>query len=261
MKVPLYVVLVGETPRDGVVLGDPERSPGFILALVQAANGAKAAPMAQTLSGFFKDDGLLLKKFIFRVEPEEGLKKIEPAVRRIVARPRPGNDLRVLSVLILPLSLFLGLLLGILVRSFPGPGDLELVELGRGAHLHVAADRAHRLPSGGWATTGSAWSAMPRMRPRPSPTRRLPWITPAKAFPPRTSTRSPRGCFPSASTTWHGPSRTTPRTGARRRRSTPSTWTTWPRTSTPSRPSTSSRRLPSSGRGWRRWTSCGRRPT
>jgi len=154
MKVPLYVILVGETPRDGVVLGDPERSPGFILALVQAANGAKAAPMAQTLSGFFKDDGLLLKKFIFRVEPEEGLEKIEPAVRRIAAPPRPGNDLRVLSVLILPLSLFLGLLLGILVRSFPGPGDLEIVELARGAHVHVAADRAHRLPSGGWATTG-----------------------------------------------------------------------------------------------------------
>jgi hypothetical protein len=154
MKVPLYVVLVGDTPREGVVLGDPERSPGFVLDLVQAANGAKATPMAQTLSGFFNDDGVLLRKFIFRVEPEEGLKKIEPVVRRIVAPPRPGVDLRVLTVLILPLSLFLGLLLGILVRSFPGPGDLEIVELARGAHVHVAADRAHRLPSGGWATTG-----------------------------------------------------------------------------------------------------------
>jgi hypothetical protein len=154
MKVPLYVILVGETPKEGVVLGDPERSPGFILNLVQAANGAKAAPMAQTLSGFFKDDGLLLKKFIFRVEPHEGLKKIEPAVRRIAAPPKPGNDLRVLSVLVLPLALFLGLLLGILVRSFPGPGDVEIVELSRGDHSHVAVDRPHRLPSGGWATTG-----------------------------------------------------------------------------------------------------------
>ena len=78
MKVPLYVVLVGETSRQGVVLGDPERTPGFVLDLVQAANGAQAAPMAQTLAGFFKDDGLLLKKFIFRVEPEEGLKHIAP---------------------------------------------------------------------------------------------------------------------------------------------------------------------------------------
>jgi len=152
--VPLYVVLVGEPPTEGALPGDPERAPGFILDLVQAANGAKASPMAQTLSGFFKDDGVLLKKFIFRVEPEEGLKKIEPAVRRIAAPPRRGVDLQVLTALVLPLCLFLGLLLGILVRSFPGPGDLEIVELGRGAPVHVAADRLHKLSSGGWGTTG-----------------------------------------------------------------------------------------------------------
>jgi hypothetical protein len=154
MKVPLYVVLVGETPRQGVVLGDPERTPGFVLDLVQAANGAKAAPLAQTLSGFFKDDGLLLKKFIFRVEPEEGLKKIAPVVRRIAAPPRPGVDLRFFGVLVVPLCVFLALLLGILVRSFPGPGDVEILELTRDAHVHVAVDRPHRVPSGGWSTMG-----------------------------------------------------------------------------------------------------------
>jgi len=152
--VPLYVILVGDPPPDGVRPGDPERAPGFILDLVRAANGAKAAPMAQTLSGFFKDDGVLLKKFIFRVEPDEGLKKIEPAVRRIAAPPRPGVDLGVLTVLVLPLSLFLFLLLGILVRSFPGPGDLEMVDLERGVPVHVAADRLHKVSSGGWGTTG-----------------------------------------------------------------------------------------------------------
>ena len=75
-------------------------------------------------------------------------------MRRIVAPPRPGVDLRFLTVLILPLCLFLALLLGILVRSFPGPGDLEILELTRDAHVHVAADRPHRVPSGGWSATG-----------------------------------------------------------------------------------------------------------
>jgi hypothetical protein len=154
MGTPLYVILVGEPPDEGAAPGDPERAPGFVLELIRAANGAKGAALAQTLSGFFKDDGVLLKKFIFRVEPEEGLKKIEPAVRRIARPARPGVDLRFLSVLILPLTLFLGLLLGILVRSFPGPGDVEVLELGRGAHVHVAADHLHKLASGGWATTG-----------------------------------------------------------------------------------------------------------
>ena len=154
MATPLYVILVGEPPDEGAVPGDPERSPGFVLELIRAANGAKASPMAQTLSGFFKDDGVLLKKFIFRVEPKEGLKKIEPAVRRIARPARPGVDLRLLSVLILPLCLFLALLLGILVRSFPGPGDREVLELSRDGHAHVAADRLHKLGSGAWATTG-----------------------------------------------------------------------------------------------------------
>jgi hypothetical protein len=46
------------------------------------------------------------------------------------------------------------LLLGILVRSFPGPGDIEIVELAKGAPVNLSADRLHRVESGGWATSG-----------------------------------------------------------------------------------------------------------
>jgi hypothetical protein len=154
LRVPLYVVLVGDIPRDGVVAGDREQSPGVILQMVQAANGTQASPLAQTLSSFFKDDGLLLKKFVFRVAPHEGLKKIEPVVRRIVAPSRPTVEIKFLSALVLPLALFILLLLGILVRSFPGPGDVEIVEMTTGLAVHVAADKLHRLDDGGWGTTG-----------------------------------------------------------------------------------------------------------
>ena len=89
MGVPLYVILVGDTPPGGEPTAlDPERSPALIFDMVRAANGMQAAPWAQSLSGFFGDDGLLLKKFIYRVAPAEGLKKVEPVVRRIVAPPR-----------------------------------------------------------------------------------------------------------------------------------------------------------------------------
>ena len=152
---PLYVILVGDVPKDGVVEGDREQTPGLILEMVHAANGAKASPLAQTLSQFFTDDGLLLRKFIFRVDPEQGLKKIEPVVKRIVAPPKPGVEVRIFSIVVLPLVLFLFLLLGILVRSFPGPGDQEIVELEKGVPVHLAADRLHKVESG-WATTGLA---------------------------------------------------------------------------------------------------------
>ena len=83
MGIPLYVVLVGD-PVGEVAGRDREQSPGFVLDLVRASNGAAAAPLAQTLASFFQDDGLLLRKFVYRVAPDEGLKKIEPVVQRIV---------------------------------------------------------------------------------------------------------------------------------------------------------------------------------
>lgn len=154
LQVPLYVILVGDPPEEGVAPGDREQSPAWILDMVRTANGTAASPLAQTLSSFFKDDGLLLKKFVYRIAPHEGLKRIEPVLRRIVAPARPAVELTFLSGLVLPLALFTLLLLGILVRSFPGPGDVETLEMATGMPVHVAADKLHRLEEGGWATTG-----------------------------------------------------------------------------------------------------------
>jgi hypothetical protein len=152
MRVPLYVILVGTPPVEA--LTNREQAPSLVLEMVAAANGALASPRAQSLSEFFEDDGMLLKKFVYRVKPEEGLARIEPVVRRIVASSSPGVELRFLSALVLPLVLLACLLLGILVRSFPGPGDVEVVELGSGAPVHVAADRFHKVAGGGWSGQG-----------------------------------------------------------------------------------------------------------
>ncbi|HSD67807.1 MAG TPA: vWA domain-containing protein [Vicinamibacteria bacterium] len=153
MGLPLYVVLVGD-PGGEVSGRDREQSPGFVLDLVQAANGAAAAPLAQTIASFFHDDGLLLRKFVYRVSPHEGLKKIEPVVKRIASPPQAGIELRIFGYFVLPLLLILGGLLGLLVRSFPGPGDLEILELAADQPVHVAADRIHRAPDGTWSTQG-----------------------------------------------------------------------------------------------------------
>jgi hypothetical protein len=154
MKIPLYVILVGDPPKEGVRPGDLEQAPGLIFDMVNAANGAKASPTAQSLAAFFKDDGVLLKKFVYRVQPHEGLQKIEPAVRRIVAPSRPRVELGFVGALVLPMVLFLFVLLGVLVRSFPGPGDVEVVELKEGQPVYLAVDRIHKVESGGWGTTG-----------------------------------------------------------------------------------------------------------
>jgi len=155
LRVPLYVILIGEPPKEGVPSGDIEQTPGLILDMVRAANGRLASPAAQSVAAFFGDDGLLLKKFVFRVQPHEGLRKVEPAVRRIVARPHARVELQFLGGLVMPLLLLLFLLLGVFVRSFPGPGDSEVVELAKGVPAHLAVDRLHRVGStGSWATAG-----------------------------------------------------------------------------------------------------------
>ncbi len=153
MGIPLYVVLVGD-PQGDVAGRDREQSPGFVLDLVQAANGQAASPLAQTISSFFQDDGLLLRKFVYRVAPHEGLKKIEPVVQRISAPPRAGIEAKIFGYFVLPLLFILVSLLGLLVRSFPGPGDLEILELAADQPVHVAADRIHRWPDGTWSAQG-----------------------------------------------------------------------------------------------------------
>jgi hypothetical protein len=152
MKIPLYVVLIGDVPKDGIAPRNQEQSPTLILEMVKAANGRLASPMAQTVASFFGDNGVLLRKFVFRIGPQDGLRKLEPVVRRIAAPVRATAELQ-LGALLTPLFLLLFLFLGILVRSFPGPGDLEIFELSNGLPLHVGVDKMRSI-DGGWASTG-----------------------------------------------------------------------------------------------------------
>jgi hypothetical protein len=145
LHVPLYVILVGEDPaREEITPGSPERAPRIITAMIRAADGVQASTAAQSLAGFFKDDGLLLKKFVFRVTPQQGLKTVVPLIQRIAAPPKPAVELQFLTLLVLPLFLILFLLLGLFVRSFPGPGDIEIIELLRGIPAHIGADRRQK---------------------------------------------------------------------------------------------------------------------
>jgi hypothetical protein len=161
MGLPLYVILVGDAPSERTT-ELPERAPGLVRDMIQAANGARATAFAQSVAAFFADDGVLLKKFVFRVQPHEGLAAIKPVVTRIAAPSSASVETGLFAGLVLPLVLFMGLLLGILVRSFPGPGDVEIIELPIGAPVHVAVDRLHKLDGSSWSTTGLSLVADPR---------------------------------------------------------------------------------------------------
>ena len=77
---------------------------------------------------------------VYRVAPHEGLRRFESVVIAHRHAAAAGVELRIFGSFVLPLLLILVSLLGLLVRSFPGPGDLEILELAVDQPVHVAAD-------------------------------------------------------------------------------------------------------------------------
>ncbi len=133
LHLPLYVILIG-----------PEVDLSLIERMVDAANGKITAnEYAQGIADFFADDGLLLRRFIFRVKDQEGLEKLEPIVTRIATPATPKVEFSIAGSLMLVVAV----LIGVGVRSFPGAGDREVVELRNGEPLHVAVDRLRRVSS------------------------------------------------------------------------------------------------------------------
>lgn len=133
LGLPLYVILIGE-----------EVDYELIQRMVVGANGSLAASdYAQGIADFFDDDGMLLRRFVFRLEEDEGLEEIEPIVTRIATPPAPRIELGISGSLVAVLAL----LIGVGVRSFPGSGDREIIEFRKGEPLQIAVDRLRRESS------------------------------------------------------------------------------------------------------------------
>ena len=129
--------------------------------------------MAQSLAAFFEDDGLLLKKFVFRVKPEEGLKKVEPVVRRIAAARAPDGR-GALPVAADPARCPAApvLLLGIARALVPRPRRRGGGRAAARQPVHVAVRPAAQAAGGRLGIAGSlAWWATRRTPRPPSPTR------------------------------------------------------------------------------------------
>jgi hypothetical protein len=133
IRQPLYVIVIGK-----------DIDLPLIKRMVVASSGDMAASeYAQGIADFFADDGMLLRRFIYRVEETEGLAKIEPVVTRIAAPASPRLELYISGSLLLAIAM----LVGVGVRSFPGAGDREVVELRTGEAVQIAVDRLRRLSS------------------------------------------------------------------------------------------------------------------
>lgn len=124
--VETYIILLGER---------------YELAIMEqisiTANGfARANPLMEKAAEFLGNDGLLLKQFIFKHEPEAGIEEMKEIVRTITTDDTPYFEN----------FLFIGLIIAGLVavvlyfRSFPAVGDQEIIELVEGVTVLVGAE-------------------------------------------------------------------------------------------------------------------------
>ena len=234
MEMPLYVILVGD-PVGEVTGQDRERAPGLILDMVRAANGAAAARSRRASPRSSRTTACCCKKFVFRVAPAEGLKKIEPVVKRIAAPPRPADRARFFGYFVLPL---LVILIAAPRASWCARSPARATS--RSLELAARPARARRRgqirlhsPTAGWSAPGpEPGGRLAGRPPPPSPTSGASLdLTRRRARHDRPRPARRGAARRSTSTSCAGaPSRPRPTAARARRRSTRSTSTTWRRT-------------------------------
>ena len=77
--------------RGTEMVDNREQSPGFVLDMVRAANGAAASPLAQSLASFFKDDGAAAQEVRVPRRPPRGAEE-DRAGRQAHRRPAAARD-------------------------------------------------------------------------------------------------------------------------------------------------------------------------
>ncbi len=130
-RVPTYIILLGD-----------QYDPHLIEQMSIKANGlARANPLVEKASEFLKNNGFLLKRFVYRIEPEAGLPEVKQIVREIAAKDAP----RVEYALIFLLLVAVVVLMILAIRSFPAPGDKEIIDLTDSAPVLIGADQPAQM--------------------------------------------------------------------------------------------------------------------
>jgi len=125
-RIPLYIILLGS-----------QYDAYFMEQLSVRANGlAKANPLVERAAEFLDNNGFLLKKFIYRMPDNAGTKEFKKVFRKIVQEDKPHFEYGLLGLLALALAAFVI----VSIRSFPAPGDREIIDLVEGVPVLIGAD-------------------------------------------------------------------------------------------------------------------------
>ena len=123
---PLYIILLGS-----------QYDTFFMEQMSIRANGlAKANPLVERAAEFLDNNGFLLKKFIYKMPENAGTQEFKKVFRKIVHEDKPHFEYGLIGLLALALVAFVV----VSIRSFPAPGDREIIDLVEGVPVLIGAD-------------------------------------------------------------------------------------------------------------------------
>jgi hypothetical protein len=123
--IPLYIILLGG-----------QYDEYFMEQLSIKANGlARANPLMERAAEFLGNNGFLLRKFIYRIPENAKTPEIKKVFHEITHEDKPRFEYALIGVLALALLAFVV----VSIRSFPAPGDREVIDLVEGVPVLLGA--------------------------------------------------------------------------------------------------------------------------
>lgn len=121
--VPTYVVLLGSSyDRD------------YMERITVKANGfARANPLVEKAALFLDNNGSLLRQFLYIVPSNAPMAELVKITRRIVTESNPRLEWALFLLIVIPILVLTVLSL----RSFPAPGDTEILKLEEGVPIYL----------------------------------------------------------------------------------------------------------------------------
>jgi len=124
--VPLYIILLGD-----------QYDKHFIESLSARANGAmRSNPLTESAARFLNNDGFIFKQFIFKLPEKSSMAEVKKGLQTVNYTEAPRFEYSLIGLLVLCLLAFVV----VAVRSFPAPGDREVIDLVEGIPVLIGAD-------------------------------------------------------------------------------------------------------------------------
>ena len=135
-KMTLQLLEKGQIPLYIILLGD-QYDKHLIESMSTRANGSiRSNPLTESAARFLNNDGFIFKQFIFKLPEKTTMAEVKQIMQTVNYTEAPRFEYALIGLLVLCLLAFVV----VAIRSFPAPGDREIIDLVEGVPVLIGAD-------------------------------------------------------------------------------------------------------------------------